>query len=190
MGFPRSGTVDTQTISGTKDFVAGRMNTTQAANIAVGDHLKFDTVDFARGGVGDSLGTGAKAGGSVSLDVATAYSSVSGAASLGRFSLRGGKLYKLDCSPGFIIFAAAGRVGLQWFDVTGAAGVAIGAALAVDAFTTASNQSEMGSLRAFYAPGGGQNDVFLVEVQITIATSLTSFGIAASGQAQALVETY
>lgn len=190
MGFPRSGTVDTQTISGTKDFVLARSSVLQNANIAAADHLKFDTVDFARGGVGDSLGTGAKAGGAVSLDVSTAYSAVVAAASIGRFSVRGGKLYRLTLSPGYVLFSGAtGLLTIQWFDMTTVA-TAVGQPFSVYAATDAGNEGTGGFAQAMYVAGGGQNDVFLLEAQITVATAVTQVGAAAKGFPTVLVETY
>src|SRR5438445_1202270 len=103
MAFPRSGTVDTQTFSGTKDFVFAHSSALQSTNIAANDHLKLDTVDFSRPSVAQL--TGALGGASVSLDTTTAYSNTDGAASLGRFTVRGGKLYKLECSPGYALFS-------------------------------------------------------------------------------------
>lgn len=190
MAFPRSGTVDTQTISGTKDFVFARSSVLQNANIAAADHLKFDTVDFARGGVGDAMGVGAKAGGAVTLDTATAYVATVAVAAIGRFSLRGGKMYKLTCSPGYVLFSGAtGLLTLQWFDMTSVA-AAIGQPYSVYTQADASQDGTGGHLQAFYNPGGGQNDIFLVEVQITVATALTQIGAAAKGFPTVLVETY
>jgi|ERR1043166_1992988 hypothetical protein len=192
MAFPRSGTVDTQTFSGTKDFVFARLNTTQSSNISVGDHLKFDTVDFARGGVGDPLGAGAKMGGAVSLDTTTTYSNTSGVASIGRFTVRGGKIYKLYCDPGYALFSGnTGIVTVQWFDVTtGTAAALTGAPTMIEPVTETTNDNSSGVLDAFYQPGGGQNDLFLLEVQIVAVTALTSFGSSSKGQATALVETF
>lgn len=190
MAFPRSGTVDSQTFSGTKDFNFVRASVLQNANIAAGDHLKFDTVDFSRPSVAQL--TGALGGAATSLDTSTAYVNTVGAASIGRFSVRGGKLYKLECSPGYALFSGAtGLLVLQWFDVTtlGAA-VAVGQPISVYAATDAGNDGAMGDLWTMYAPGGGQNDVFLLEVQIVTATALTSIGAAGKGFPTALVETY
>ena len=191
MAFPRSGTVDTQTFSGTKDFVFGRLNTTQSTNIGSADHLKFDTVDFQRPLI-VSPTTGAAGGSAESLDTSTAYSNTSGVASIGRISVRGGKVYKLECSPGYVLFSGAtGALTLQWFDVTGAAGVAVGSPMFIEPVTQTTNDIASGDLWTFYAPGGGQNDIFLLEVQIVGApTALTSIGSATKGQPTFLVETY
>jgi len=190
MAFPRSGTVDTQTFSGTKDLVFVRSSVLQNANLGVGDHLKFDTVDFSRPSVAQL--TGALGGAAMSLDTSTAYVNTVGAASIGRFSIRGGKVYKLECSPGYFLFSGAtGVVTLQWFDVTTLGSpVAVGQPLNIYTATDAGNENAQGDLWTFYAPGGGQNDNFLVEVQITAVTALTSIGAAGKGFPTALVETY
>lgn len=190
MAFPRSGTVDTQTFSGTKDFVMARSSALQNSNIAANDHLKLDTVDFSRPSVAQV--TGALGGAAVLLDTTTTYSAASGAASLGRFSVRGGKLYKLTASPGYVLFSGAtGLLTIQWFDVTGAAGVAVGQPASVYTQADASQDGANGGfLQAMYSPGGGQNDIFLLEVQITVATAVTSIGNVSKGIPTALVETY
>jgi hypothetical protein len=190
MAFPRSGTVDTQTFSGTKDFIFGHSSVTQSANLGVGDHLKFDTVDFSRPSVGQV--TGALGGAAVSLDTTTTYVNTNGTASIGRFSVRGGKLYKLECSPGYVLFSGAtGLLTLQWFDMTSlTTPAAVGQPGSIYAMTDASNDGSQGDLWTFYQPGGGQNDIFLLEVQITVATALTSIGNTAKGLPTVLVETY
>jgi len=190
MAFPRSGTVDTQTFSGTKDFVFAHSSALQGANIGVGDHLKIDTVDFSRPSVAQL--TGALGGASVLLDTTTAYVNTIGAASVGRFSVRGGKLYKLECSPGYALFSGAtGALTLQWFDVTTLGSpVAIGQPLQLLSLTDAGNEVTNGDLWTMYQPGGGQNDIFLVEVQITAVTALTSIGNTAKGLPTVLIETY
>lgn len=189
MAFPRSGTVDTQTFSGTKDFVLGRMSALQNANIGNGDHLKFDTVDFARPSVALTPGSAS----AVTLDTSTTYVNTLGAASLGRFSVKGGKLYKLNCSIKYVLFSGAtGVLTLQWFDVTVlGASVALGSPSIIVPATQTSNDTAVGDLETMYNAGGGQNEVFLLEVQIVGApTALTQIGSATKGLATALVETY
>src|SRR6266404_3532138 len=190
MAFPRSGTVDTQTFSGTKDFIFAHSSALQNANIGAADHLKFDTVDFSRPSVAQL--TGALGGAAMSLDTSTAYVNTNGTASIGRISLRGGKMYKLECSPGYVLFSGAtGLLSLQWFDMTSlTTPVALGQPTSIYAQTDAAHDGANGDLLAFYNAGGGQNDVFLLEVQITVATAVTSIGNTAKGLPTILVETY
>lgn len=191
MAFPRSGTVDTQTFSGTKDFIFASQPALVNANIGAADHLKFTSVLFSRPAIASTSTSGAQSGSSISLDTATAYSATSGAASLGRFSLRGGKLYKLQCNPGYVLFSGAtGLLSFQFFDVTAAAGVAIGTPFSIFAQTDASHDGSAGVAQTFFVAGGGQNDISLVEVQITVATAVTSIGDTAKGLPTVLVETY
>ena len=188
MAFPRSGTVDTQTYSGTKDFFLATLSATQSANVGANDHLKFDTIQMQRGGA--SSGAGAASGGSVLLDTATTYSNSDGAASLGRFSLQGGKVYKLTLDPGYFLFSGAtGVITLSWADVTGTAAT-IGNPLNIYTQADASQDGVAGSLTAMFAPGGSSGNLFLVEARITAVTALTSIGNTAKGLPIALVETY
>lgn len=191
MAFPRSGTVDTQTFSGTKDLVFARSSVLQNANIGAADHLKFDTIDFSRGG--QASAAGAAGGGAVSLDTTTAYVNTVGAPAIGRFTVRGGKMYKLECSPGYILWSGAtGTLVLQWFDVTTLGSpVAVGQPMQLLPMTAATNDASNGDLWTMYNPGGGQNDLFLLEVQIVGApTVLTQIGAAGKGFPTVMVETY
>lgn len=185
MSFPRSGTVDTQTYSGTKDFVFAHSSALQNSNIGANDHLKFDTIDVIRGGVGQ----GAAQGGAVQLDTTTTYANTQGAASVGRFTLQGGKTYKLSFDPGYVLFSGAtGVITFQFFDATNA--VAIGQPLNVFTLTDAGNEIATGSLTAMFQPGGSSQDLTLVEVRITAVTALTSIGNTAKGLPTVLVETF
>lgn len=182
MAFPRSGTVDTQTQSGTKDFVACKNSATQAANLAANDHLKLDTIDVARPAVASG------SGGAIRLDTTTTYSNSNGAASLGRFSLQGGKVYRLTASLGQCL-STAGSVQIQWADVTGSP-VLLGSPAIAYAATFATGESANGVAQAIYAPGGSSADVFLVEVRITaVAGSPTAIGDPAKAAMYAVVET-
>ena len=190
MAFPRSGTVDTQTFSGTKDFLYATISASQSSNIGSGDHLKFDTISVSRPQL-TSLVTGAAGGAAVTLDTATSYVNTNGTASIGRFTLRGGKVYKIDASPGYILFStAAGLVILQWADVTGTP-VLLGSPLQFLAYTSSTNDFADGDLSLIYQPGGGQNDQALLELRIIGApTNLTSFGSTTKGLPTVLIETF
>ena len=191
MAFPRSGGVDTQTFSGTKDFIWASQPALVNANIGAADHIQFTSIVVSRPAAAASDPSGALQGSSMLLDTTTAYANTSGVASLGRFSLRGGKMYKLECSPGYVLFSGAtGLLTMQWFDVTGAASVALGMPMSIFAQTDAGHDGVNGDLVHFLLTGGGQNDVTVVEVQITVATAVTSIGNTAKGLPTVLVETY
>lgn len=185
MSFPRSGTVDTQTYSGTKDFVFAHSSALQNSNVGANDHLKFDTIDVIRGGTG----AGAAQGGAVALDTSTTYSNANAAASIGRFTLQGGKTYKMTFDPGYVLFSGAtGVITFQFFNAS--TGVAIGQPLNVFTATDAGHEMAQGSLTAMFQPGGASQDLVLVEVRITAVTALTSIGDTAKGLPTIMVETY
>lgn len=188
MAFPRSGTVDTQTFSGTKDFVSGRMAAVQNANIGVGDHLKFDTVDAARPVI--SGGAGALSSSAVALDTSSTYANTVGTASIGRVTLKGGKTYRISVSFGYVLFSGAtGVLTLQLADVTSGSAVFFGSPLQLLPMTQTSNDNADSTLFGIYTAGGSQSDSFLVEVQITAVTALTSIGSTTKGQPVIFVET-
>jgi hypothetical protein len=174
MAFPRSGTVDTQTFSGTKDFIQARLHAAQSSNIGAGDHVKFDSIDYQRGGGLNTTVTGAASGGAVSLDTSTAYVTTLNVTTIGRFGLRGGKVYRLTVNPGHVTFSGAtGALQYEWYDTTGNAVIGVATAQVL-ALTDATNEGQGGSLSVFFAPGGGQQDISYVELRIVAATALTS----------------
>jgi hypothetical protein len=129
----------------------------------------------------------------VTLDTSTAYVNTLGTASIGRFSVKGGKLYKLQFDPQYVLFSGVtGLIAFQWADVTLASGqVLLGGPNQYSPVSSAVNEYASGAVDVFYAPGGGQNDVFLLEVQIIGApTVLTQIGSATKGFPTALIETY
>src|SRR6266850_5689707 len=106
MPFPNSGVVNLSTRSGVVEFVFAKLNTLQNANIGANDHVKWDTVLSSRGGA-------------VALDTTTAFSAATGAASIGRFTLKAGLTYKLTASIPYLLGSGAtGLLDVQWFDAT------------------------------------------------------------------------
>jgi hypothetical protein len=64
-------------------YLTGRVSiSSYASNIAASDHIKFDNVM-------------AQSGSDIALDTATAYTSATNAASVGRLTLKGGRVYEL-----------------------------------------------------------------------------------------------
>lgn len=167
-----AGDVNTSTKSGVKEFVFGKMATQQAANIAAGDHLKFDTIVASRGG-------------SAVLDTATAYVTTIGAASIGRVSLKAGLTYRLRCSIPYILGSGATTLlDVQFYDATGNAALPGSVATYLNAATATFDQGG-GSAEAIFSPGVDS----LVEVRILTATALTQIGVTANRHPTIFVET-
>jgi hypothetical protein len=172
MPFPNAGDVNTATKTGVKEFVFAKMATQQSTNIAANDHIKFDTIVTSRGG-------------SVALDTTTAYVTTAGAASVGRFTLKGGLTYKLTAAVSFYLGSAATSTAvLRFYDATNAANLP-GVACSVWPASDATGEFSAGeAVAVFTAP----SDV-LVELRIISATTGTRYGNTGSEEVWALVET-
>lgn len=163
----RTGAVNTSTIGGLDAFLMATLATQQSTNIAVGDHVKFDTVSISEGT-------------EVVLDTSTTYSNVQGAASIGRLLLHGtanGSLsYKLRFNAGYALFSGAtGSIDFQFYDATNGALIPGGTASLRNA---ADATAEMGTgvMEAVFTP---LQDT-LVEVRIIAVTALTRIGTTGS----------
>lgn len=167
-----TGAVNTSTASGLTEFVTAQLATQQTANIAANDHLKLDTVLASRGV-------------SVALDVSTAYSNVTGAASIGRFTLKAGRLYRLRATIPYVLGSGAtGALVAQFWDATANAAIP-GSQSVLLVNTDASNDTGDGSCEAVFAPGVDT----LVEVRIITATALTQIGTTGARTPIVTVET-
>jgi hypothetical protein len=87
----------------TASFIQATLNVTQNANVAQDDHVKFDLVQ-------QSFGS------DITLDTSTSYTSAVNVASVGRFTLRGGKTYRLSGTSGTIL-GTNGYFVLGWHNV-------------------------------------------------------------------------
>lgn len=173
MPAPNSGSVDSQNPSGVKEFVFAKLATQQSTNIGAGDHLKLDTVIASRGGA-------------VRLDTSTAYSNSAGAASIGRFTLKAGRTYRLTASIPYVLGSGAtGLLAVQWYDATLSANLPGSMAAALVA-TTATNDIGGGTAEAVFTPGRDT----LVEVRIITATALSQIGTTGAREPTVLVETF
>jgi hypothetical protein len=160
MPFPNSGAVNLSTKTGVTEFLFAKLNTQQSANIAGGDHLKFDTVIASRGG-------------SIALDTATAYSNANGAASIGRLTLKAGLTYRLRASLAYILGSGAtGLLEVQFADVTAAPAGLNGVLGVLLVSTTATNDVGNGVAEAVVTT----TQDTLVELRINNATALTQIG--------------
>ena len=171
MPFPNSGGVNLATRSGVNEFVFAKLDALQNSNIGANDHVKWDLVVASRGGA-------------VVLDTTTAYSNSTGAASIGRFTLKAGLTYKLMAALPYLLGSGAtGLIDLQWFDATLAAALP-GTMQSALVATTATNDIGGGLAVAVFSPAQDT----LVELRIITATALTQLGTAAR-EAFAFVET-
>jgi len=171
MPFPNSGVVNLATRSGVVEFVFAKLDTLQNANISANDHVKWDTVLASRGSA-------------ISLDTTTAFSAATGAASIGRFTLKAGLTYKLSAAIPYLLGSGAtGLLDAQWFDATLNAALP-GTICSLLVATTATNDIGGGMAVAIFTP----TQDTLVELRLITTTALTQIGTAAR-EAWAIVET-
>lgn len=172
MPFPQAGGVDTQTSTGVKEFVFGKMATQQTTNISANDHVKFDTLITSRGT-------------SVALDTSTAYVTTAGAASVGRITLKANKTYKLVAAiPYALGSGATGLLDACWYDATNSANLP-GSFQSMLVASTATHDIGGGVAMAVFTP---TSDV-LVELRIITATALTQIGHTTNRHPEFFVET-
>lgn len=153
-------------------LLQGNVALSYTTNLTTVDHFKFDVVT-------DSL----NAGGIITLDTATAYTSIINVASLGRITLAGGKKYKLwgtnnNSSPG-----TGGHGAYKWLNAdTGASiGLVTGSA---QTNSTVDRSPGYGAL-AIFSPGADTR----VELRITFSNWSSIRGVNdAIGPAQFLIE--
>lgn len=160
MPFPQAGAVNTSTVIGVTEFMLAKMATQQAANIAAGDHVKFDTVVAFRGG-------------DIALDVATTYVNTTGnVASVGRFTLKANKTYLLHATIPYLLgTGVTGLLDAVWYDNTLAANLP-GTFVSMLVATTATHDIGGGIAMAVFTPGQDT----LVELRIITATALSQIG--------------
>ena len=77
-----SSTLSKQQLLAQKSYLQARVTNYYTSNISAGDHIKFNSVV-------NGSGT------DITLDTSTTYTSTAGVASIGRFTLKAGKTYKL-----------------------------------------------------------------------------------------------
>jgi hypothetical protein len=172
MPIPNTGAVNLSTRSGVTEYLFASLATQQAANISANDHVKFDTVLASRGT-------------SIKLDTTTAFSATTGAASVGRFTLKAGLTYRLRASIPYVLGSGAtGKLVVGFFDATlnaalpGVQGVALVA-------TTATNDIGGGTAEAIFTPGQDT----LVELRLLTVTALTQIGVTSTQVPSVMIET-
>lgn len=172
MPFPNAGQVNTATQSGVNGYMLAKMATQQTTNIGAGDHLKYDTIVASRGG-------------DIALDIATAYVTTAGAASVGRFTLKAGKTYRLSASiPYFLGSGTTGLLDACFYDATGSANLA-GSFITMLVATTATHDIGGGVAEAVFTPTQDS----LVELRIITATAATQIGHTTNRHPTVFIET-
>lgn len=140
--------------------LSASLSAAQNADIGVGDHVKWDTVDDSRGA-------------SIALDTTSSYTSAAGA-SLGRLTLAPGRYYLLVASCFLNFSGNTGNFAFGWYRDSG---VQIGNAAARNiAITRAINKGVTPTASVIIRP----EIEWLVEVRMTAVTALTSIGSAQS----------
>jgi hypothetical protein len=135
------------------DYVSANLSALYSTNVAVGDHIKFNTIQAAGG---------------VALDTSTAYTTTANVASIGRFTLIAGKTYKLDSTVTMQASAGGGRIAYAWYNAD--TGVQIGVEGSHFDGQTVDTNSNEGPAQAIFTPSVSTR----VEVRITGVASLSS----------------
>ncbi len=153
---------------GSREYLRAEMRSIQNSNLSSNvDHLKFANVQ-------------ASAGGSVSLDTATTYTSTGGAASLGRFTLAAGKTYRMVANIPYATATVSGTISTldySWYNAT--TGTLIGSNGGFrSAGTAASNDEHTGYAEAIFTP----SSTTLVEVRLTVASNIATIGYTTTPQ--------
>jgi hypothetical protein len=166
-------TVSTVTGNGniSAEYLRAQELADQTTNIAANDHIKFDTNQ-------------ASSGGSISLDTSTTYTTTAAVASVGRFTLIGGKTYLLRGTlPSVDFSTTSGTVTYQWWDATNSTALGSSAVISTHAI---SGNGTGGYAEAVVTPA---SDI-LVELRIIAATAVSRIGVNGNdnGQASALIQ--
>jgi len=152
--------------SGGSDFVQAYTSSDQTTNLAVGDHIKLNTV----------LGS---SGSSISLDTTTGYTTTTGAASVGRFTLAANKTYMLYANITCSIYSASsGSIWCMWYNVTsgGSGGLGWASYYAPNARSTTQNLSQAPMVATVTTSVST-----LVELQFIVMQSVSQLGAAGFG---------
>lgn len=144
-------------------YLEGTFTALQSTNLAVGDHLKFNSVQVSSGSL-------------ISLDTTTAYTTTANVASLGRLTLTSGHTYEIIFSVGFAAFSGANTyVHLQIYDSDTPVGV--GQVTQVTPSTGTFDSFGNGVLIQFITPSVDTR----YEIRITTVFNLLQFGQVSTG---------
>lgn len=144
-------------------YVEASISAAQTTNIGVGDHIKFDVARVSAGSL-------------ITLDTTTTYVNTQNTASVGRFTLVGGRVYEIALRPTWAGWsgAAGSTCNLGIYDNDSNA--LIGQTSYLPPSTETSNNTGDGTLSAFYAPTA----TVRIEFRLVSATALTAIGTVAT----------
>jgi collagen type VII alpha len=157
----------------TTSYLKATLGTSQTTNLTAGtDHIKFDTVQT-------------NFGSDITLDTATAYTSAQNVASLGRFTLKAGKTYRLTASLGTAL-GTNGYMAAGWYNSD--TNVAINGTAGRQFINSA--QASLGNTFSASAADGIITPAVdtRVEFKITNLVSITSVAPDGNGTAYAFIE--
>lgn len=143
------------------NFVQGSLAANQVTDIAVNDHIKFDTVVLS---VASQVGSAAD----IVLDTTTAYNSGNGVPSVGRITLRPGKRYDLYGNISVNMSAGPGSsLQCAWFNAS--AGTQLGQIAAAFHQTAGVASTVTIPVQAVIQPTA----ILLVEIRFTTVVNFT-----------------
>lgn len=140
------------------NIMQATLNDIQQGNVAAGDHIIFDKTIY-------NVGT------DIYLVTDGGYSSATNAPSIGRFTLKNGKPFRIQFIPGYQEGSAFSSYSAALFNVNDAGFIGV-TGIMID---SASNLLGTNNLDAIYVPDAGDT---LMEVRIVRVFGLTSIGYA------------
>lgn len=142
-----------------KDYGSFYVSADYSSNVSTGDHLKFDSIDTNKSGDG------------ILLDTTTSYTNAANVPSIGRFTLKAGRVYRLEAQI-MIIASTTSESQFQWYDATN--GVPLGHLSEIAIGYDVDRHDDGGNIVATVSP---VTDI-LVELRITTGASIsTIYGI-------------
>ena len=152
------------------EYLQATLTADQSTNLNAGDHVKFDSV--AR-----------SSGSSITLDTSTAYTSTANVDSIGRFTLQGGKTYRLTAITNVVIFDdATGNVDISWYDAD--SGTSLSDLGSLRSYTSTFNEGKSPVVQTIYTPSVDTR----IEVRLGNPVALTRFGDGTGTRATAIIE--
>lgn len=120
------------------DRISVDLSAPQGANVALGDHIKYNVTSYTEGV------------GNITLDASSAYTATGNANSIGRFSLKAGFTYNLKAYAGFNFSTAAAAGAIVWRNAD--TGAEIGARAQGNNFSQGGNINNASVIDAIFKP--------------------------------------